>query len=192
MLKSFLKYKRFSKKYCSKPVFTPNSHCGFCGTAYQKVGTVSWPLKCSSCNNITFRNPIPVAVGMLPFITNEQKFGLLLVQRGIKPFIGELCLPGGFVDWGESWQEAITREIFEETNVITDPNEFLLQDLHSTPDNTRILIFGISRKLRNIKEIENFKPTNETDSVLIGDQFTQLCFSLHQKVYNDWFKSNIA
>jgi 8-oxo-dGTP diphosphatase len=181
---SKLKANKYVKNYCLKISTSPYSHCGYCGVkSTMPLNTY----KCVSCNNTTFRNPIPVAVGLLPFVTIDNNFGLLLVKRAIKPYVGELCLPGGFVNWGESWQEAVSREIFEETSVITQPNEFLLKDVHSTPDNARILIFGYSRQVRSVKEIENFKPTNESSATLVGLHDTKLCFSLHQLVYNDWF-----
>lgn len=101
-------------------------------------------------------------------------------------------MPGGFVDWGESWQEAISREIKEETSVKTDPSEFDLADVHSTPDGTRILIFGVTKKIRTMDELKYFKPGNETASIITGLPKHKLCFSLHQKVYNDWFRNNLS
>lgn len=175
---------RKSKKYYSTHTFA--SHCGYCGTSYSSP---TWPKLCACCSNTTFRNPIPVAVGLLPFVNENHKFGLLLVERAIKPCIGEFCLPGGFIDWGESWQEAISREIFEETTVITHPDEWILADTHSTPDGTRVLIFGKSRIVRSISDFKNFKPGTETNSIKIGDSKHKLCFSLHQEVYNKWFTS---
>jgi len=32
--------------------------------------------------------------------------GLLFVRRGIEPRKGKLALPGGFINLGETWQEA--------------------------------------------------------------------------------------
>jgi len=174
---------KYYPKYYSN---TASSYCSYCGNKYNSM---SWPKACACCNNIIYRNPIPVAVGLLPFATNNT-IGLLLVERAIKPYFGELCLPGGFVDWSESWQEAIRREIFEETSVETSSDEFSLADVYSTPDATRILIFGASTKIRTMDELRNFEPGYETRSVLIGTTETNLCFSLHQKVYNNWFIQN--
>lgn len=164
------------------------TYCGYCGAGY---GSDQWPKVCHCCKNTTFRNPIPVAVGLLPFVTLEEKYGLLLVRRNIKPFVGELCFPGGFIDWGESWKQAISREVREETQIDTDPNEFDLMDVHSTPDNTRVLIFGVTRKIRSHELLKNFRLTNETSEVLIGSSTTELCFTLHQIVYNDWFDKTL-
>ena len=170
----------------TQQVYKFASHCGFCGTGY----TISeWPRKCSCCGNSTFRNPIPVAVGLVP-VKKNNCVGLLLTKRAIQPFIGQLCFPGGFVDWAESWQEAISREIKEETSIITDPNEFQLVGAHSTPDNSRILIFGLTSKIRTIDILENFQPNNEVSDILVGDTSTKLCFSLHQSIYDQWFQQH--
>ncbi|MFX1389590.1 MAG: NUDIX domain-containing protein [Promethearchaeota archaeon] len=49
-------------------------------------------------------------------LLNQQK-DLVLIRRKNPPFQGVLALPGGFVDIGETVEEACTREAFEETNI---------------------------------------------------------------------------
>lgn len=178
-------FKKTRKYYSTVPV--ASSHCSYCGTQYTSE---KWPRLCSCCNNTTFRNPIPVAVGLIPVIDNKSNRGLLLVQRGIKPHIGGLCLPGGFVE-EESCEEAIVREVYEETSLQTQPSEFTIVGTYSTPDKTRILIFGISRITRHMNQLNTFKPTNETSAIKLGLASDKLCFSLHQKVFDEWFIKNI-
>lgn len=46
---------------------------------------------------------------------------ILLVKRGKPPFAGEWALPGGFMQWNESAEEAVVREVYEETGVKVKP-----------------------------------------------------------------------
>ncbi|MDH7506905.1 MAG: NUDIX hydrolase [Candidatus Thermoplasmatota archaeon] len=48
---------------------------------------------------------------------------ILLIKRKNEPFKGKWALPGGFVEYGEKVEEAIVREIKEETGLITKIKE---------------------------------------------------------------------
>jgi 8-oxo-dGTP diphosphatase len=60
----------------------------------------------------------------------EYKGGIVLIQRKNPPH--GWALPGGFVDYGESLEQAAIREAWEETNLKVD----LIRQLHtySSPD----------------------------------------------------------
>jgi ADP-ribose pyrophosphatase YjhB (NUDIX family) len=47
----------------------------------------------------------------------EKSLKLLLVKRGVHPYIGQWALPGGFVTKDESLDEAALRELKTETNI---------------------------------------------------------------------------
>ena len=46
-----------------------------------------------------------------------KKTSLMLIRRRNPPFRGEFALPGGFVDIGETTEDACIREAYEETNI---------------------------------------------------------------------------
>src|SRR3954464_14823014 len=110
------------------------AHCTFCGARF--TPQQPWPRRCAACGETSYRNPAPVAVAVQPVGD-----GLLLVRRGIAPALGRLALPGGFIEVGESWQEALVRELAEETGLSVSPQAVRLYDALSAPDGT-LLIFG--------------------------------------------------
>ncbi|MEF8848611.1 MAG: NUDIX hydrolase, partial [Candidatus Thermoplasmatota archaeon] len=44
---------------------------------------------------------------------------ILLIKRKNPPFQNQWALPGGFVEYGEKTEDAVKREIYEETNLKT-------------------------------------------------------------------------
>ncbi len=61
---------------------------------------------------------IKVSVDAVVFgYTSEEGLSLLLINRGIEPFKGMWALPGGLVENKESLEEAVERELLEETGI---------------------------------------------------------------------------
>jgi len=63
------------------------------------------------------QKPITPLVAVDAVILMNEKQDLVLIRRKNPPFQGELALPGGFVNVGESVEHACIREAREETNI---------------------------------------------------------------------------
>jgi ADP-ribose pyrophosphatase YjhB (NUDIX family) len=73
-------------------------------------------IQCTKCGNEieVYRNPIPT----VDIIIEIESRGIVLIKRRNPPH--GWAIPGGFVDCGESLEEAAVREAKEETNLDLD------------------------------------------------------------------------
>ncbi|MBN9494987.1 NUDIX hydrolase [bacterium] len=85
-------------------------HCGDRLTTAVPEGDSRRRLVCVGCGFVHYLNPRPVA-GVLPVRADGS---VLLVRRAIEPRIGTWVFPGGFMDLGETAEEAGVRETREE------------------------------------------------------------------------------
>jgi 8-oxo-dGTP diphosphatase len=60
-----------------------------------------------------------VTVDAAVFTFSDDKAKVLLINRGNEPFKGKWALPGGFVDMDEELEDAVARELEEETGLAT-------------------------------------------------------------------------
>ncbi|HNX44812.1 MAG TPA: NUDIX hydrolase [Bacteroidales bacterium] len=66
----------------------------------------------------TYEYPRPaVTVDAAVFRASESGYEVLLIRRGNEPFRGMWALPGGFVNMDETLEEAVARELKEETSL---------------------------------------------------------------------------
>jgi 8-oxo-dGTP diphosphatase len=69
----------------------------------------------SQSTNHEHKNPIPTVDIILRKPGNERE--ILVEVRGREPFKGKYSLPGGHVDYGETVESAVLRELIEECGV---------------------------------------------------------------------------
>jgi len=62
-------------------------------------------------------------VGVGAVIIDEGR--VLLVKRGTEPLKGHWSIPGGLIELGESNEEAVRREVFEETGLRVEVHELV-------------------------------------------------------------------
>ena len=120
----------------------------------------------------------------------ERDDKLLLVRRKKDPFKGSLSFPGGKVDEGEKVEDALKRELKEETNFDIEPTDILgvYSDPSRDPRGHRVSITFIA----TIKSGEA-KAADDAESIVwlpINEQ-QDLAFD-HNKIlnaYRQWKKT---
>jgi 8-oxo-dGTP diphosphatase len=76
---------------------------------------------------------VRVAVDLVIFTVREGVLQVLLIERGIPPYLGMWALPGGFVLERETLEEAARRELAEETGL----RDVYLEQLYTFGDPER-------------------------------------------------------
>jgi NAD+ diphosphatase len=128
--------------------------CGTIGIGVRKDRSIL----CSRCGFHYYFNTASAVAGII-----EDDLGrLLLIVRGHEPKKGTLDLPGGFVDFAETAEDALRREVYEELNLKVDrctyfcsfPNTYAHGDItHWTLD------------LAFVCAVESFEPLALSDEV---------------------------
>jgi 8-oxo-dGTP diphosphatase len=111
-------------------------YCPLCGHTLQaKILNASETarLVCGRCKFVFYLDPKVVA-GTIGTIDSK----IILLKRGIKPSYGKWVFPGGYVDRGESVQEAAIRETKEEVNLDVEIDRLL--NVYSYPGEPIIII----------------------------------------------------
>lgn len=77
--------------------------------------------KCSDCGFIYYFNSSAAVVAVI----ENSKGEILVARRAKDPAKDTLDLPGGFVDMHETAEEAVSREIREETGLLVNSSQYL-------------------------------------------------------------------
>jgi 8-oxo-dGTP diphosphatase len=161
-----------------------HAHCSACGARWPEG--LAWPRTCATCGETTWSNPLPVAVMLVPVSYPDGRTGVVVIRRDIEPFRGEIALPGGFIETGESWREAAVRELREETGLTAEPDQVTLFDVYSSYNGGTLLVFGAVPP-RPAESLPPTAPTEEVSEWLVVTEPTQLCFPTHTAALAGYF-----
>ena len=143
----------------------------------------------------THKNPVP-AVDFI--IANENNSKILLVRRKNDPFKGMLSIPGGFINEGETAEDAMRREAKEETSLVLEPIAILgvYSDPRREPRMHTLSVTFITRIVQGNEDARDdaaalqwVNIVGELDSLT---RSKQIGFD-HPKILNDfkrWLKSS--
>ena len=138
-------------------------------------------IECPKCKNKVevYQNPIPT----VDIIIEIEPKGVVLIRRKNPPY--GWAIPGGFVDYGESLEEAAIREAKEETNLDVE----LRAQFHTYSDPNRDPRHHTISTLYVAKA--NGKPEAQDDALEIGiysesDLPDEIAFD-HRSILDDYF-----
>ena len=140
-------------------------------------------IRCSKCGNEmeVYQNPIPT----VDVIIEIGSKGIVLIKRKNPPY--GWAIPGGFVDYGESLEEAAVREAKEETSL----DVRLIRQFHTYSDpkrdprhHTISMVYiakakGMPKAKDDALEIGIFDEGNLPDEIAFD----------HRLILKDYFKS---
>lgn len=112
----------------------------FCPRCAQPA-TIAYPrsITCPHCGYGAYYNPKPVAAA-IPVTQNDE---IILLRRAFDPGKDLWTFPGGFVDLGESVEDAARREANEELGIAIELGP--LVGVYSRPDSRVVLIVFAAR-----------------------------------------------
>jgi 8-oxo-dGTP diphosphatase len=116
-------------------------YCPRCGGGLEKKAVKpSEPkrLVCQACSFIFYQDPKVVAGTVFTL-----EGGIVLLKRGVEPALGKWVFPGGYVDRGESVQEAAIRETKEESNLNVELGSLL--NVYSYPRSPNVIVVYAAR-----------------------------------------------
>ncbi|WP_431781237.1 NUDIX domain-containing protein [Streptomyces chumphonensis] len=163
------------------------THCPYCGTGY--AADAGWPRDCPGCGETRWANPLPVAVALQPVALTSGGRGLVVVRRDIEPCRGQLALPGGYIEVGETWEQAAVRELWEETELRAEAGHARLFDARSAVDTLNLFALLPERTEETLPES---RPTAEATEWLVLSDAVDLAFPSHTEAMRAYFAADIA
>jgi ADP-ribose pyrophosphatase YjhB (NUDIX family) len=112
--------------------------------------------------------------------------GLLMIRRALPgEGYGKLALPGGYQMLGQTWQEAGTREVLEETGVVVPAETLQVLMVETTPDRRQNLLFCQSPP---VKHHGPFVHDAEVSEVQVIYEPVETAFPLHTRMVRMFFE----
>lgn len=95
-------------------------YCPACAAPFPE-GHAGRPLRCGSCGFNYYFNTTCATAALIVRADGQALF----IRRAREPAMDKLALPGGFIDEGETAEEAVRREFVEEVGFAPEGIEFL-------------------------------------------------------------------
>ena len=147
-------------------------------------------IECPRCGTKIreYKNPFPTVDIIIEVEAGETESGIVLIKRKNEPL--GWAIPGGFVDYGESLEEAAVREAREETGLSVHLN----RQFHTYSDPVRDPRFHSISTVYIARAQGIPKAMDDAQEVGIFDQHNlppDMAFD-HRKILDDYFKEKLG
>ena len=136
---------------------------------------------------------VQLAGDVVLFTIVDDQLNVVLVERGVPPFMGSWALPGGFVLPEETLERAALRELEEETGVKDQPGHLEQLETYGNPDRdprsrvVTIAYWAIMAGLDHLRGGGDAKRAELVSVAKIEDREVKLAFD-HEKIVYDAVK----
>ena len=134
--------------------------CALCGATLIKIlpeNDHRERLACSKCHQVAYENP-KILVSCIA--SWQEK--VLWMKRATEPQKGYWAQPSGFMEQGETPEQAAARELYEETGAIIAPDRLHLFVVGSLPEISEVYLV-----YRAELTDQNFGPSDEAEQVAL-------------------------
>lgn len=144
------------------------------------------PIVCDRCGWRWHANPRPAAAVLLER-TDPAGPSLLLLRRAVEPGLGGWDLPAGYLDPGESFEQAARREAREESGIEVELVE-LAGVYHSPPANAVTAVFRARPADTSAKVALDFESSEHAWVPMseVGDWLPRIAFGSMASAVADW------
>ena len=144
------------------------------------------PIVCDRCGWRWYANPRPAAAVLLER-SEPDGTSLLLLRRAVEPGLGDWDLPAGYLDPGESFEQAARREAREESGIEVELVE-LAGVYHSPPANAVTAVFRARAADATAEVALDFESSEHAWVPMseVGDWLPRIAFGSMASAVADW------
>ncbi len=134
----------------------------------------------SKCDFVHWDNPKPVTATL---VTTDG--GLVLVKRKFEPFVGDWCLPGGFIEAAEHPAQSAVREVLEETGLDVEVLKLVGASAPGRGINV-VILFYLAKAIGG--EMIAGDDASDVGAFDHHQLPKNICFELHRQMIASYFK----
>jgi 8-oxo-dGTP pyrophosphatase MutT (NUDIX family) len=161
--------------------------CPHCATSSEL------PLVCDRCGWRWHANPLPAAAVLLERRAGGGEPSVLLLRRAVQPGLGAWDLPAGYLDPGESFEQAARRETREEAGIEVELTA-LSGVYHSPPGNAVTVVYR-ARATQAVAEVRiDFESSDHAwvRRSQVADWLPRMAFPSMAAAVADWAAGRIG